>query len=349
MKKRIVLYLLACILVAPTALAQEPMSLHGKSLNMIISSAAGGGTDAYGRVTLPYFEKYLPGSPSIVARNIPGADGLQGMNYMVQQVAPDGLTFIVNANTTADPLNYRKPQAHFNPADFVVIGGAGRGGEVLLINKDAEKRLTDKGAAPVVMGSLGGIPRSGMQMTAWGIELLGWNAKWVVGYRGTNELMLALERGEIDMTATGNLFLVQKLIATGQFKIVAQSGTIKDNVLVGRPDFGDAPLMTKMVEGKVKDPLAAKAFDYWSAIAVTDKWMALPPKTSKTITDMYRTAYDKTIKDPEFLDGVKKISDDFVPMRNQDVEALIHKLDRLPNEATEYMTVLLRKQGLQVQ
>src|SRR5258706_14762408 len=106
--KRIALALLIVALVAPTALAQEPMSLHGKSLNMIISSAAGGGTDAYGRVALPYFEKYLPGSPSIVARNIPGADGMQGMNYMVQQVAPDGLTFIVNANTTADPLNYRK-------------------------------------------------------------------------------------------------------------------------------------------------------------------------------------------------------------------------------------------------
>jgi hypothetical protein len=77
--------------------------------------------------------------------------------------------------------------------------------------------------------------------------------------------------------------------------------------------------------------------------------MALPPKTSRTITDVYRTAYDRTIKDPEFLEGVKKISDDFVPMRNQEVESLIHKLDSLPNEATEYMTVLLHKQGLQVQ
>src|SRR5882672_3557564 len=120
MNKRVALGLLACMSVVPAALAQEPMSLHGKSLSMIISSAAGGGTDAYARVALPYLEKYLPGSPSIVARNVPGADGMQGMNYMVQQVAPDGLTFIVNANTTADPLNYRKPQAHFNPADFVV-------------------------------------------------------------------------------------------------------------------------------------------------------------------------------------------------------------------------------------
>jgi tripartite-type tricarboxylate transporter receptor subunit TctC len=349
MNRRVALSLLACVLAAPAALAQEPLSLHGKSVSMIISSAAGGGTDAYARVALPFFEKYLPGAPSIVARNIPGADGLQGMNYMMQQVAPDGLTFIANANTTADPLNYRKPQSQFNPADFVVIGGAGRGGEVLLINKDADKRLLDKSAAPVVMGSLGGVPRSGMQMTAWGIEFLGWNAKWVVGYRGTNELTLALERGEIDMTSTGNLFLVQKLVETGKFRVLAQSGTIKDNMLIGRPDFGDAPLFTKMVEGKIDDPLASKAFEYWSAIAVTDKWLALPPKTSKAITDAYRTAYDKTIADPEFTERVKKISDDFVPMRSNEVESLINKLANLPNEATEYMTVVLRKQGLQVQ
>ena len=105
-----------------------------------------------------------------------------------------------------------------------------------------------------------------MMMTAWGMAFLDWNAKWVVGYRGTNELMLALERGEIDMTATGNLFLVQKLVATGQFKIVAQSGTIKDNVLVGRPDFGDAPLMTKMVEGKVKDPNGLSRSEFQSHV-----------------------------------------------------------------------------------
>jgi tripartite-type tricarboxylate transporter receptor subunit TctC len=347
--QRLGLYLLTLMLAAPAASAQDAVSFQGKTVNMIISSAAGGGTDAYGRVALPFFEKYLPGAPTIVARNVPGADGLQGMNYMVQQVAPDGLTFIVNANTTADPLNYRKPQSQFNPAEFVVVGGAGRGGEVLLINKAAEKRLTDKSADPVVMGSLGGIPRSGMQMTAWGVELLGWNAKWVLGYRGTNELMLALERGEIDMTSTGNLFLIQKLLTTGNFNIVAQSGTLKDNVLTGRPDFGNAPLLTKLVEGKLGDPLAAKAFEYWSAIAVTDKWVALPPKTPAPVTAAYRDAYDKTIADADFLERVRKISDDFVPMRSKEVETLIHKLSSLPDEATAYMATLLRKQGLQTQ
>src|SRR4051812_45098329 len=208
--RRLTLCLLAGLLAAPAALAQGTGTPSlSKTVSLVISSAAGGGTDAYGRLAGVFLEKYLPGSPTVVPRNVPGADGITAMNYMVQQVAPDGGTIVAAANTMADPLNFRKPQSLFNPADFVVIGGGGRGGEVLMIKTEAKKRLHDKTQPPVVMGSLGGIPRSGMQMTAWGIDVLGWNAKWVVGYRGTNELTLALERGEIDMTSTANLFLIQ--------------------------------------------------------------------------------------------------------------------------------------------
>jgi hypothetical protein len=347
--RTLALCLLASALVSSAASAQESGAPSGKAVNLIISSAAGGGTDAYGRLAGRFLEKYLPGSPSVIPRNIPGADGITAMNYMVQQAAPDGGTIVATSNTMADPLNFRKPQSQFNPVDFVVIGGGGRGGEVLMIKKEAKKRLYDKSAPPVVMGSLSGIPRSGMQMTAWGIEFLGWNAKWVVGYRGTNDLTLALERGEIDMTSTANLFLIQRLIATGNFEILCQSGTLKNGALTARPEFGDAPVFTKLVEDKLSGPLAAKAFEYWSTIAVTDKWLALPPKTSKAVADMYRAAYAKSMADPEFLENGRKISDDFVPLSAPEVETLIQKLGSLPQEATEYMTVILRKQGLQVE
>jgi hypothetical protein len=346
--KSIGICLLACVLGGPAALAQDA-SFQGKTITMIIGSAPGGGTDAFGRLVAPFLAAHLPGSPSIVPRNIPGADGVTAMNYMVQQVAPDGHTIIAVPNTVVDPLNYRKPQSHFDPSDFAVFGGAGRGGEVLLINREAEKRLYDRQAAPIVMGSLGGIPRSGMQMTAWGVELLGWNAKWVIGYRGTSELMLALERGEIDMTATGNLFLIQKLIDTGKFKILVQSGALKNGVIISRPDFGDAPILAKMLEGKINDPLAAQAFEYWSSIAVTDKWLALPPKSPQAMLEVYRDTYGKIVQDPEFIDRAKKISDDFLPMSSGDVEMLIKKLASLPPPAIDYMTLILRKQGLQTQ
>jgi len=310
---------------------------------------AGGGTDAFGRLVATFLGNNLPGAPIVVVRNVPGAEGITAMNYLVQQVAPDGYTLVTAASTTADPLNYHKPQSHYDPTQFGVIGGVARGGSAILINAEAEKRLHDSKARPVIMGAPGGVPRSGMQITAWGIEYLGWNAKWIVGYRGTNDLMLALERGEIDMTATANLFLIQKMVATGKFKILVQTGTLNNGQPVARPDFGNAPMLATLLQGKVHDPLAAKAFAYWSSIASMDKWLALPPKSPAPVLALYRDAYARMSKDPEFLDRGKKISDDFEPMSAGEVEALIHSLADTPQQAIDYSTVMLRKQGLDAQ
>jgi tripartite-type tricarboxylate transporter receptor subunit TctC len=186
-------------------------------------------------------------------------------------------------------------------------------------------------------------------MTAWGIEFLGWNAKWVVGYRGTSELMLALERGEIDMSSTANLFLVQKLVESGKFSILVQTGSLKNGEMVARPEFGSAPIFAKVMEGRIKDAVAIKAFEHWRGIALMDKWLALPPKSSKGMLDAYREAYAKITQDAEFLDRAKKISEDFTPMLNRDVETLVNTLGSTPPEAIEYTSAMLRKQGLEQQ
>jgi tripartite-type tricarboxylate transporter receptor subunit TctC len=346
--RRIGAGMLACLLASPAA-AADAVSFQGKTVSMIVGYAAGGGTDAFGRLAASFLTNALPGSPTVVVRNVPGAEGITAMNYFVQQVAPDGLTIAAAANTAADPLNYRKPQSHYDPTGFAVIGGIGRGGTAIVISKAAEKRLADRQASPVAMGALGGVQRSGMLMASWGIELLGWNAKWVLGYRGTNELMLALERGEIDMTATANLFLLAKLLESGKFKILVQTGWQKNGRLVPRADFGDAPILADMVEGKIGNPLAAKAFDYWGDIVAMDKWLALPPKSPPPMLETYRNAFAKMVRDRQFIERGKAISDDFEPMSHEDVEALIRRLGHTPPQAVDYISDLLRKQGLEVQ
>jgi tripartite-type tricarboxylate transporter receptor subunit TctC len=340
--------LLACLLASPAA-AQEAASFQGKTVSMIVGYAAGGGTDAFGRLVASFLTNALAGSPTVVVRNIPGAEGITAMNYFVQQVAPDGLTITTAANTAADPLNYRKPQAHYDPTSFEVIGGVGRGGTAIVISKAAENRLADKKAPPVAMGALGGVQRSGMLITTWGIEFLGWNAKWVLGYRGTSDLMLALERGEIDMTATANQFLIAKLLESGKFKILVQTGARKNGRLVPRADFGGAPILAEMLEGKMNDALVADAFAYWGNIAAMDKWLALPPKSPQPMLAAYRDAYAKMVRDPQFIDRGKAISDDFEPLSHEDVEALVQALGRMPPQAIDFMSGLLRKQGLDVQ
>ncbi|MPZ41524.1 MAG: hypothetical protein GEU95_26470 [Rhizobiales bacterium] len=327
--------------------AQDGSTALPKRLSMIIGQAAGGGTDVTGRLVARMLSKHLPGEPTIVVRNMPGAGGITALNYMVHQTARDGETITFGANGVVDPFNYRKPQAQYDPLTFQYIGGVGRGGQFLVINKNALPRLYDKTKPPVIMGSVGNMPRSGMQVTTWCIEFLGWNAKWVTGYRGTNELMLALQRGEIDITATANFYQVEEMVRQGNFSVVIQSGTLLEGKIAPRPEFAHVPVFPIVMQGKISDPVARQAFDYWLAINTMDKWLGLIPGTPAAITKIYREAFAKVIASPEFVEQGTKISGDLTPMTHQDVEGLVKRLAATPPEATTYINTLLRKQGLQ--
>src|SRR4051794_18734799 len=84
------------------AAAQAPVTFQGKTITMLIDSAAGGGTDLTGRLLAPFLSKHLPGNPIVIVRNMPGAEGTVALNYFVQQVVPDGLTLITGAGPSID-------------------------------------------------------------------------------------------------------------------------------------------------------------------------------------------------------------------------------------------------------
>jgi len=341
----------ACLLAAvaaPVARAQDAPSFKGQTVSLLIGFAAGGGVDATGRVMAPLFSRHLPGQPAIVPRYMPGAGAVIAFNYIVQQTKPDGLLYTIAASEPFDPLNYRKAGAQYDPRTFQYFGGIHRGGNALLINREAEKRLYDKNAAPVIMGSVGAWPRAAMQVALWGIEYLGWNARWVTGYAGTSDVMLALERGEIDMTATANLFQVKDLVGSGRFRILNQSGSLENGKYVGRPDFGDAPLVTDVLAGKINDATGQKAFKYWFNVTAMDKVYALAPGTPAPIVAAYRKAFRESVTDPEFGEIGKRISEEFMPMAYDDVETLIDALNDTPPEVVDWLTAVLARQGLKV-
>jgi Tripartite tricarboxylate transporter family receptor len=340
---------IALIALTATAVAQAPLSLKGKTVTMLIGSEPGGGTDAAGRLIAHFLAKYLPGEPNMVVENMPGASGVTSVNHFVRRTPPDGLTVLMSSNSTTDPVVYRNLAALYDPKQIPMIGGIARGGTVIFITSEAEPRLYDKSKMPVVIGTIAGMPRVDMQPALWGIEYLGWNAKWVTGYRGTNEVMLAFDRGEVDMTSTGNVFQIQDRLGSGHLKIVNQSGMYERGRFVPRAGFGDAPLFSDQMKGKIHDPVAKEAFGYWSALASSDKWLALPPGTPAGILTTYREAFSKLAADPEFVQEGNKISDGFVPMTGPDIESVTRALADTPPEALDYIKGLMRKQGLRIQ
>ena len=345
------LSLLACAWLAPlltggaaVALADESPSFQGKTVSMIIGYGAGGSLDNYGRLIAPYLSQHLSGNPTIVVRNMTGADGVVGLNFFYTQAKPDGLTVTVGGATQVDPLHFLSAKAVYDVAKLSLVGGNTRAGTAVVIRKDAETRLHNSGAPPAVMGALAAV-RTGMQSTLWGAEYLGWNAKWVLGYPTAKALVLGLERGEIDMTSIGDVRDVQRLTASGNFDVLSQSGYVRDGALMVRAEFG-GPLLSDLIGDKIADPVAQRAFVYWKSIIQVGEFIALPLDTPQPILDAYRAAYRATVADPDFKAKLVASGDEFLPQSADELTALFATLAGTPPAALAYLRDIAKRQGM---
>jgi tripartite-type tricarboxylate transporter receptor subunit TctC len=332
---------MAIIWFLTPAVGREAVSFEGKSVKMIIPTTAGGGTDISARLLARFIGKYLPGNPSIVPQNMPGGGGITPFNFFAQQVKPDGLTIAFSSSTEADPLTYRALQAKYNPAAFGIIGGFGLGDQLLVIRTEALPRLLDKSQPPVTMGIVAGQPRGGMRMTLWGNRYLGWNTKWVTGYPGSSDLLLAIQRGEVDMTSFAREYIIDKLTDPAKYKVLYADGLSRHPRPSGRADFDSAPKFIDTMEGKIQDPKMKAAYDYWRA-SFLFKWVTLPPNTAQEIVNVYREAFMKVTADPEFLKQADQLMQGFTIIPPEEMAKAISDLESTPDEALKTTEELVR-------
>src|SRR5688572_7292272 len=165
-------------LVLDAGRAGAEVNFKGKTIEVILGSAPGGGTDGTTRLVGSFLEKYLPGNPSMRYRNIPGGHGSKALNHF-NKVKPDGLTWVGGGSSHVDPNSLRKNVVEYDPTKFPIFGGVQRGGSVVFMRTDHKANLTDKSKPPVVVGVIDG-DRSWEQMITWGAEFLGWNVRFVV-------------------------------------------------------------------------------------------------------------------------------------------------------------------------
>lgn len=336
----------ACMMLsAPVFAADSNVSFKDRTVTMIIPSTAGGGTDMAARLFARFFGIHLPGKPTVVAQNVPGGQGVTALNYVVQQAKPDGLTITMSSSAQVDPINYRAPQAKYDPVTFEIIGSVGVGNNVMVIRTEALPRMLDKSKPPVTMGTVPGAPRSGKRMTIWGAEFLDWNTKWVVGYPGVTDLLVALERGEIDMTSFPGSYLTERLTDTAKYKMIYQDGLAPNPNPVGRPDVDNAPMFIEAMAGKIQDPKIKAAYDYSNATTLF-KWMALPPKTPDAIRDVYRDTFKKIVDDPVFKSQAPAALEGYYTVNSPEKTVqMIHDLAATSDDALEALDALMRKQG----
>lgn len=235
--------LAAAVSAAP---GEAAVSFEGQTIRVLIGLRPGGGTDIQGRLIGHYMAKYLPGQPRLIYLNMPGADGILAINHLAQQTKPDGMHFLVASNSQLHPQVLRSEIVKYDAATLAFIGATTQNGSVLLMRQDALGRLTDKTKDPVVVADVDGT-RAGVQMAVWGHLYLGWNLRWVFGYASANDMLLAVERGEADLTATANINPIKEMIQKTGVMALVQRGRFVDGKFRPRMDLETVPVLSDQI------------------------------------------------------------------------------------------------------
>jgi tripartite-type tricarboxylate transporter receptor subunit TctC len=207
----------------------------------------------------------------------------------------------------------------------------------------------DKSQKPIVMGDVNAV-RNTDQMAVWGPAYLGWNVRWVVGYKGTNEVVLATIRGEADMMCTYDLTLMKPAIESGQLMFLVQTGIMKDGRFVSGPGFDGVPVFSDLIKPHLTQEREKKAFASWEVLAEIGKWMALPPKTPEPIVQAYRDAFDRMVTDKAFIAEASKIfGENFPTASGPEMEGVAHVAHDISDGDLAFFDEIRERVGIHVE
>ena len=303
---------------------------RGKTISMIVSSSPGGGYDALSRAVSRHMGKHMPGNPTVVVRNMPGAGGIVATSF-INKVAPrDGLTIAgVQNNTPFEPL-FGTKEADYDPTKMTWLGTPSvETGLLIVWHASPIMTLADALKMEMTAGASGANSTPSFYARLLN-ELLGTKIKVIAGFPGQNEAYLAMERGELDsygvtfwssLTSTKPNWLRDKKI-----RILVQYGPEKETDL---PDVPFAPDFIKKEEDRL---LMEAAFAQLAAGRPFVAPPGLPPERTATL----RKAMLDAFKDPEFLaDAAKQQLQVDKPRSGEQLQEQIKRVYEMPASVSE--------------
>jgi tripartite-type tricarboxylate transporter receptor subunit TctC len=315
---------LAVMLAATGAARADAVSdfYRGKTLHVLIGYGEGGGYDIYGRLFAEFMGRHLPGNPTIIPQNMPGAGSFKAVNYLYSVAPKDGTYFGSVAQTLAvDAATDEK-----SGVDAVKLPYLGR----FTTNIDlgaAPKRagitsFEDARKREIAVGTSGG----GSTTVVYPLALnayAGAKFKLIKGYKGTAEILLAVERGEVDMiSAVG----IPGLLASHPEWMKGEGVILYQNALKRHPLLPNVPTLPELAlsdEGRTVLRVIAGTAEIGRSILTTP---GIPPERLAAL----RTAFQAMLKDPEFLAASEKRNVTVEPASGEEMDAITRETMQMP-------------------
>jgi tripartite-type tricarboxylate transporter receptor subunit TctC len=300
---------------------------RGKVIRIIVGFSAGGGFDTYARSLSRYMGKYIPGNPSIIVENMPGAGSLIAANHIFHAAKPDGLTIgAFNGNQILAQL-IGGQGINFDARKMEWMGAPGYNHDLCVLNKttgiaNAEQWLASKTPLKLGGSAPGSTTDDGPKVLK---EAIGLPMRLVSGYKGTADIRVAVESGEVDGLCGFSWVSVRttwrKAIESGQVMIMLQSAPKAHSELPNVPlsiSFAKTAEARQLIEAGIHQP-SQVTYGY-----------SLPPGTPKDRLQILRRGFLQTLKDQEFLADAAKANLEIVPASGEEIAQLIEQMFKAP-------------------
>lgn len=326
------LVVLYAAFAAPAA-AQDPAAFYkGRTVDVIVASPPGGGFDAYARFIVRHMVKYMPGPPNFVVKNMPGAGGKNAATFMADVGARDG-TVILAAQPGAlvEPILGDPKTITYKPLEFHYIGSAEAFTSLCLMHTDsAVKSYAELHEKEAVFGG-DQIGSTTHDHTVMFRKLSNARIKMVAGYKGTQDLVLALQRKEIEGFcgyAWSSLFArTPDLVNKGTARIVNQLA-LSPHAAADKAGVPNALTF-------VKDPLDRRAMELIATVQEFGRPYLVQGAVPADRVAALRKAFDATMADKEYIEEVEKARLDVSPRTGQQVHDLLRRVLEAPKDVQD--------------
>jgi tripartite-type tricarboxylate transporter receptor subunit TctC len=267
----------------------------GRSIKFIVGSNTGGSYDSYSRLLAAHMGKHLPGNPTLIVQNMPGASGMQSATFMAQVAPRDGSVIGMFNQSMAQRQMLDPDVVRFDVGKFGWVGAMGNFVTVFITwHASGIRTLEDAKKKEVTMGALSSDGGNAVYPLLIN-KFLGTKFKVVHGYPGGNTIQLAMERGEVDgrgsVVWSGFKAGWPHWIAEKKVNVLLQTGLAKD------PDLQDVPLLIDLA----KNAEEAAIFRFISIDSAMGFPVLGPPDIPADRLAALRKAFADTLTDPEFI------------------------------------------------
>jgi len=324
----------------------------GKTIEWVVPFNPGGGTDTWARFNAPFFQKYLPGNPTVAVENIPGGASIVGANQFAARAEPDGTRIIGTSGSTQFPFLLEDARVRYDYADWTTFVASPTGGVVYVkpgLGIESASELDELQDAQLTYASQG--PTSLDLVPLLAFRMLNLDVEHVFGFKGRAEGRIAFQRGETNIdyqTTSSYLKNVEPLVKRGEAIPLFSWGALdEEGNIVRDPTFPDLPHFAEVYQKLTGNELKGTRWDAYRAFFISgfaaQKMGFVPEDTPPEIVHAYQDAVRKMRKDPEYQKRKQAVLGEYEQVTGEAAKRLKELGTQVSPEARRFVIDMLKE------